>query len=196
MDEKAIRRIVQDEMDRNYRSGVPKVPPHAHNGIDGLKIFEKDIIPNKKFYTSADTTLTAGDFVIDFVPIPFITKIEFFGFAANNADGNPATLRSHINGTATFGDIGYIRSLSNQVSITKPKINGKSVNFFQVSNYAYLGTTANSFRVGDSSEYFVYATNGTSAVAIAQIQSWDDNVIRGSVALDTNWKITGTFIIS
>lgn len=36
--EQEVRDIVKDEMQKNYMSGSPDVPPHSHNGTDGLNI--------------------------------------------------------------------------------------------------------------------------------------------------------------
>lgn len=33
-----VRQIVREEMQKNYMSGSPDVPPHSHNGTDGLNI--------------------------------------------------------------------------------------------------------------------------------------------------------------
>lgn len=38
MDEQAIRKIVREEMARNYNSGTPQVPPHRHDGVSNLLI--------------------------------------------------------------------------------------------------------------------------------------------------------------
>lgn len=38
MNEDQIRAIVRNEMDKNYSSGSPDIPPHAHNGNDNLQI--------------------------------------------------------------------------------------------------------------------------------------------------------------
>ncbi len=57
MDEQEIRRIVRDEMNKNQMSGSPELPPHSHNGIDGLQI---------------DTTN-----ILNFVPIPSSNKLYY-----------------------------------------------------------------------------------------------------------------------
>jgi len=42
--EKQIRDIVKDEMNKNYSSGNPNIPPHAHNGTDNLNINPVNLI--------------------------------------------------------------------------------------------------------------------------------------------------------
>ena len=44
MNEQQIRQIAQDEMQKNYRSGQPRVAPHQHNGVDNLKIPASSVI--------------------------------------------------------------------------------------------------------------------------------------------------------
>ena len=41
--EQEIRAIVKDEMRKNYMSGSPDVPPHSHNGTDGLNVDPIDL---------------------------------------------------------------------------------------------------------------------------------------------------------
>lgn len=42
--EQEVRDIVRDEMQKNYMSGSPNIPPHSHNGTDGLNIAPVDLI--------------------------------------------------------------------------------------------------------------------------------------------------------
>jgi hypothetical protein len=42
--EQQIRQIVKDEMNKNYSSGNPLVPPHTHNGTDNLNINPVDLV--------------------------------------------------------------------------------------------------------------------------------------------------------
>lgn len=44
LNEELIRSIVRDEMQKNYMSGSPDVPPHSHNDTDGFKINPMDLI--------------------------------------------------------------------------------------------------------------------------------------------------------
>lgn len=44
MNEEQVRKIVREEMDRNYRSGNPVVAPHAHNDNDGFQINPVDLL--------------------------------------------------------------------------------------------------------------------------------------------------------
>lgn len=42
--EKEIREIIKDEMQKNYMSGSPDIPPHSHNGTDGLNVSPIDLV--------------------------------------------------------------------------------------------------------------------------------------------------------
>jgi hypothetical protein len=39
-----VRQIIREELQRNYSSGAPAVPPHTHNGIDNLQLPATSII--------------------------------------------------------------------------------------------------------------------------------------------------------
>ncbi len=76
MKEADVRRIVKDEMAKNYKSGSPDVAPHSHNGNDGLQLVLNEIqgvssVPaNKTKYMSP------------------ITGLPELGFAANLTGGD------------------------------------------------------------------------------------------------------------
>jgi len=42
--EDEVRKIIRDEMDKNYMAGSPDIPPHSHNGTDNLNISPADLI--------------------------------------------------------------------------------------------------------------------------------------------------------
>ncbi len=44
MTEQEIRAIVRDEMNKNYADGSPDIPPHSHNGTDGLNVNPIDLV--------------------------------------------------------------------------------------------------------------------------------------------------------
>jgi hypothetical protein len=60
--------------DMNYRSGVPRIPPHTHNGIDNLQIPVKNLIGDNVTKIKAGTNVT-------------ITPITGLGEVTVNASG-------------------------------------------------------------------------------------------------------------
>ncbi len=39
-----IKQIIKQEMQENYTSGVPRIPPHQHDGVDNLRINASDLL--------------------------------------------------------------------------------------------------------------------------------------------------------
>lgn len=66
MNEEQIRKIVRDEMEKNYRAGSPIVAPHSHNGTDNLNVDPINLIGFNPLptgtakYLNPDGTYTYG----------------------------------------------------------------------------------------------------------------------------------------
>lgn len=50
--------IIKKEFQKNYNSGVPKIPPHTHNGVDNLPINSNDIVGGLVTSIIAGTSIT------------------------------------------------------------------------------------------------------------------------------------------
>lgn len=187
LSEQDIRRIVQEQTIKNYRSGSPSIPPHTHNGNDNLRINQQDIIQNQKVVLFG--SLTSGQQKLKFVfnPSTFI----FNGFAANNS-GSGSTKRATINGEAYFGDCITATAINN----LDGSVVGNSSTFIQASTSLYVADTP-AFQVASSSQSFVYVVDNTSAVIVqASIISWKNNTITIDVTtLSAGWVLTGAFIV-
>lgn len=59
--EKQIREIFQNMFEENYASGVPRIPPHQHNGIDNLKIKASNIVGLRSSSSSGSGGTPAGN---------------------------------------------------------------------------------------------------------------------------------------
>ena len=53
-----VLRWFNEWFSRNYDSGVPKIPPHTHNGIDNLSIRTSDLSGNLVTSIVAGTNVT------------------------------------------------------------------------------------------------------------------------------------------
>src|SRR6185312_8706369 len=100
MDEQKVRKIVKDEMEKNYRSGTPKVPPHRHNGVDNLKISNTNILAGKTntigiIITPGDSTENKATY--DGVNNP--KQVTFYGIAFDTAH-SPTQGKASLSGTA------------------------------------------------------------------------------------------------
>lgn len=205
-----IQMLVQNEArqiaqqvyaDKGTRYGVATVPTHTHTGVDANRINQKDIIQGLKYTAlivlDATETITIGGI---FNP----TRISFQGFAANNADGSPATKRAIINGEVNFGTCAKVVDTEPPLVIST---SGPGKPFMQSSNYMYIDSSdLTKTRVGtttdagnDSGGFFVYSLDDTSTpFAVVQVASYNNQL--GVVTLDvlvaSNVKIQGAFNVT
>lgn len=188
LDEQKIRKIVKDEMDKNYNSGNPRIPPHTHDGNNALQINQKDVIASVAFL--AFITASSGTFTLKLGSKP--TMITFNGFAANNAGGGAATKRAVINGVAQLGKSYQLLGQSdvNVTNVLEPLV--------QTSSYMYIDQTdILNTRVGSSPLYLAYGASPLAAESVSlEITSFDNQSISGNVVLSSGWQITGGLIIN
>lgn len=185
--------------DLGTRYGVAKIPTHTHNGIDSNQIPAKNLVQGNKYISSIseDTTETVTIGGI-FNPV----KITFSGFAANNADGTPATKRAILNGEIDFGNCLEFSDLTPPYVVTT---SGAGQPFLQYSNSMYVDSTslANnrvsaSFGAGANGN-FIYSLDNASAVfASAQATAFNNQL--GLLTIDfvvgTNVRIQGGLVIT
>lgn len=89
--EQQIREIVRDEMTKNYMSGNPDIPPHAHNGTDNLNINPVDLMGFTAIPTNTQT------YTNDF------TGLQEYGFGSSQQlVGGSSTNASQILWNATI----------------------------------------------------------------------------------------------
>jgi hypothetical protein len=63
MNEEQIRKIVREEMDKNYANGSTEIPPHSHNGTDALQVSIGDVDGILRFTNKQDGVYEANTFV-------------------------------------------------------------------------------------------------------------------------------------
>lgn len=190
---------VYNELGTKYN--VAQVPTHSHNGVDSTPIPYKNIVQGDK-YTAViieDATETAS---IGGVFNP--TRISFNGFAADNADGSPATKRAIINGAIEFGTCYEYSDLTPPIIVTT---SGPGKPFLQYCNSMYIDSSdltknrvfATAGAGSNSTAYFAYANDdaGTTFVR-AQVTSFNNQlgILTISFTMGTNVKLAGTFTIS
>ena len=95
MNEDQIRQIVKDEMQKNYQSGNPQVPPHAHDGVGNLKISQSNIkeflsLGNLSNGVIAKNSVTGTNFTQDFQGNPnvYIVPLIIGGLHSSFNGGN------------------------------------------------------------------------------------------------------------
>jgi len=183
--------------------GVAEIPTHTHNGVDSNQIPYKNLVQGNKYGSTliedVSETVTIGGI---FNP----TRIIFQGFAANNADGTPATKRAIINGEINFGQCFEFTDMTPPYTVST---SGAGKPFYQSSNSMYIdSTTLANNRVSSSSgaglgisdtAFFIYSTDNTGAVvASAQAISYNNQLglLTITFVVGTNWKIQGALIIT
>lgn len=100
--EQEIRKIVQDEMRKNYMSGNPDIAPHSHNGTDGLNVDPHDLIG----FSSIPSTSTKY--------LNYFTGTYSYGFGSPIITKNAQAIVNNSNAIYPFpvivGDIGGLDS--------------------------------------------------------------------------------------
>lgn len=176
------------------RYNVASVPTHTHDGVDTIQIPDRNILSAEK-NGSGFVFDTSETIVIRGLNLSNMKRITFLGFAANNADGSPATLRAIINGVAQFGRCYQFSGEGTgtiTVSTDKP-----GTPFMQMSNAMYVdsGTLSNN-RVSISGTEIANAVNNSgSSVVSLTLDSYTDNSMTFTCTLGSNWKLQGNIII-
>lgn len=197
-----IRQIAQEVYDKEgTKYGVAQVPNHTHTGIDTNRINYKDIIQGNK-YISLLTQDTSEEVVIGGVFNP--SRIVFQGFAANNADGSPATKRTLINGEINFGNCLGFTDLTPPYTVST---SGPGKPFTQSCNSIYVDSSdLTKTRVFVSQgvdvaigPLFIYADDDLGTpFAYGQLTSYNNQL--GLLTIDflvgTNVKIQGALTIT
>ncbi len=176
--------------DKASQYDVVKAPIHYHNGVDLPAISEVNIIHNSR-YSSFIISDTTEVFAINKI-LPNLSRIQFIGFAANNAGGGAATKRAQINGQADFGKcFGFSGSGASLVLATS----SVGIPVIQASNYLYIDATSQ--RVGAGNEHLVLVNDGTSDVVKIDVSAVQpDNSVVFTITLAATWKVQGALIIT
>lgn len=135
MNEEQIRKIAMEVFNESsFRSqfSPSQTTFHTHNGIDSSRVNQSDLVTSDKYIAFA--TATAGYATLQVTTTP--TSIQFYGFAANNADGTSPTKRAICNGNA---QLGVCYTALNSTDLT-PGASGQS-SFIQASNSLYTEAT-------------------------------------------------------
>lgn len=187
--------------DLGTRYNVASVPTHTHNGVDSNQIPYKNIVQGNKYtgVLTEDATETA---TLGGVFNP--TRIDFNGFAANNADGTPATKRALINGAIQFGTCFSFTDFTPPITVNT---SGSGQPFLQYCGSMYIDHTdltknkvfATTGAGTESTAFFAYANDDTGATFVrAQVTSFDNQLglLKISFTMGTNVKLAGCFTIS
>jgi len=183
MNEDQVRKIVDDELKKNYFYGSPKVPPHTHDGVDSSQINQRSLLSGIPLY--GNIVFTESE-VFTIQALQGVTEISFLGFAANNAGGGAATQRAVISGSAFLGKGSRMVSFAPRSAQIGPIV--------QTSNFMFTNETGPAFRVGLSTEYLAYTTDGSSDLVTVEITSFTKTSVTFTVTLASGWQVQGGYI--
>lgn len=97
-DQQIVEQMIQTHFNANYISGVPKIPPHTHNGIDNLKIPAANITGLTIFQA-----FPIGGVYINVTNVNPATEL---GYGTWIALGSGQMLVGYASGDPDFGTIG------------------------------------------------------------------------------------------
>lgn len=194
MNEQRIRQIIREEIFRdNNKSrfvGVQSIQDHIHNGVDAPRISQDDLVNG----TANNSLIVMNENeTFQLKNVQGISRITFHGFAADNADGSPATQRALINGTVVFGTC---LRFTGSGSVISPEGAGNTTAFTQGTSSIYTLNQVDAIRVSSSSDHFAYVTDGSTEVAKASVVAVSVDSISIRVELASNWQITGSLILT
>jgi len=174
------------------RYNVAKVPVHTHNGVDTVRIEQKDLILNQRYNTFLISDVSE---TFQIKNIPNLSQINFLGFAADNAGGGAATKRLVLNGQANFGKCFTFSGTGSSISLDTTLA---GIPFIQSGNFMYVNgsATVTSSRVGASNQFFIYGTDGTNEVVTVTVDSYTTSSIVLTVTLAAGWKLQGSLILT
>lgn len=195
LNEQQVRSIVQDEMNKNNRSGSPVIPPHFHNGNDALQVQGKYLQYNNKFAT--DFRLSGGGVtgsqqmtIANAIFNP--TKLYFSGIARTPLIGS-ATTKCQITGVAEIGNCFFIDQ-SGRAPVKVPVINGNTCTTF-VNAGGSPAVWTPTVNVDDT--HFVAVFDGSfSLVMSIDVISYTNTSITLELFADAAWSFDGGLIIT
>lgn len=188
MDDQQIRKIVQDEMQKNFRAGTPKVPPHIHDGISNTKISQSNIVPNIKGVGSIKMATEGQVYTFNLTSSP--SAVLFYGSASSNSGSG---FRAIVNGNAQLcqGSV-FVGTNTSTVSA------GTLQNIIQCSDALLIDKSSlanTALSVSELHLVFVQDPSFNELVVADVISFTNTSVTVKLTTLASGWSITGNFLI-
>lgn len=202
LDEKQIRQIVQQELQRSNNASrftVNSIPQHTHDGINSPQIKQENIIPSVSvsgritFAQETDYTLNLN---ASFTP----SHISLYGLAYNGTE------RCMVVGSANLGPSFYFQPGQTTTSVITgnvqypfidPNINGGTVVPLQSSMYVYVSNGSTTFHGQPGEGHIVDVQWSGTVYARATITSFNRNAVTFHVdTLVAGWEIYTNIVIT
>lgn len=201
MDENAIRKIVQDELNRSQngsRFGLQSIPRHAHNGIDSVQIKQSDIIPsvsvsgNISFASSDEYTIYLNS---SFTP----SSILVYGNVTGASTGRYVTM-----GSANLGPSFYLQPDTTRTTVTgtieypfaDPNLDPVTTVPLQSSIYFGAESAGGAMHTLSSEGHVVNVFYGSTIYARATITTFSRGFIKIQTTIASGWEINANFVIT
>lgn len=195
MNEQEIRKIVQDEMQKNAYSGSPIVPKHNHDGVNSPQIRQSNIVNSSAIMGKINFTSNATYTLYFTATNP--KRLDLNGFAFDTGATDSSVM---VVGTAILGQAWYFQPSSTRSAKqggTQYPI-GNSLAQCSANLYVQDGVNpSNTFPHTD--QFFLMNAFSASGVHIATMEA--RNLTNSSIDivitnLASGWNISANFIIT
>lgn len=204
MDEKQVRRIVQQEIQKSSKGsqfGVQNVPFHLHNGVDSPSLKEGNIMPSVS--ASGSVTFASVAVYTLYINAAFTPRSVF---CTGNVIGN-TTEKYAFTGTAQLGPSFYLQPQDSRTVIvggsqypfTDPNNPSYGTNI-PMQSCSYYGSESNAGArhtlVGNFHIIDIQYPSGTSHARATIIDFSKTAITLAVETLDTGWSINANFVIT
>ncbi len=186
-----VRRIIQDEALKNYRSGSPSVAPHTHDGNNNLQIKESDLIKSIKVNGTINMAQST-DYILKFGNAKLApTAVSFIGGALTLAGSGKHAM---VVGNAQLG----VNQQFQPESTTSVIIGPVQTNIIQGSACILIDdANVNNTVIRNSQGHIVFVQDiASSIVAQADVISFTNSELRIRTTLASGWSISGLWTIT
>ncbi len=174
-----------NKMSKKGQYDLNKIITHTHNGVDSVRIAQKDVELNTNYIASVLATTTDVTTFTRFPPN--MERMIFSGYAVNGGVTKVGSCNGEVNFGTTYN---FIDTSFNTVGLAKP--------FTQSCNSIFIDKTslANT-NVSSSGLHLFYVADETGTPrATMEVTYYDGQVLKLSVVVDTGWQISGVLTIT
>lgn len=191
MDEKEIRKIIRDEIQKNTNTSQyssMQTSSHAHNGIDAPRVNQVNIEPSTRVSGSI-TFASIKTYILNINANPNPTLILCYGIVVDSASS--PTVRAHTFGTAQLGKSYFLQPSSGNSVIT----GGPLQQFIQSSSYLSVDNSANVHALTDEGHLVDVEYGGTIHARLTLAAFDSESVTLKVTHLDSGWNIIVNLVI-